>query len=80
MLILFSSFLSKIPTWWGWVRARPALDAGVRGKSRKREINDRKIYISVGGYMLGHHFQSNKRANKSTRIDRSGGLLKNGRL
>jgi len=68
MLILFSSPLSKILIWRGWerVRACPALDAQVRRKSKKREVNYLKIYISVAGYMLGHYSRSKKQAIKSS--------------
>ena len=52
MLVLFSSPPVEDPDL-----------AGVREeKSRKREINHLKIYISVAGYMLGHHSKSKKRA------------------
>lgn len=82
MLILFSSPLSKIPSWQGRerVRACPALDAGVRGKSRKLEINYLKIYLSVASYTLDHHSQSKKQESRSTRTAKSGDLLKDGRL
>jgi hypothetical protein len=40
-----------------------------------------KHAIYVAGYMLGRHSQSKKQANKSsTWMDRSGGILKDGRL
>ena len=81
---LILSPLSKIPTWRGResVRARPALDAGVRVKSRKREINDREIYISAGGFICWVIiFKATSGLKSGTiRIDRSGGLLKDSRL
>ena len=60
----------------------PALNAGVRVKSRKREINDRKIYISAGGFICWVIIfkATSGLTSGATRIDRSGGLLKDGRL